>query len=400
MSGINITVQIQPSFQTVATGVTDANGQSAFGLAPGTYRLALTGSSRPNTPQNFTWDRRDLAVTSSQQFDIQLPVLRVSGTIANTASQPVPNARITFSNNQNVTSLFLNSSGNNLLGAADGTYAYFAFPGSTSITVAPPSGLGLAALTETVAFSADTSRNYTLATGTTVTGVLRGYQAQPIAFANIQIYTWPQSQFITSVNTDSAGNYSLTLPSLCRLIVSGNNGPGTSFTWDRRNLAVTGTTMDIQIPVVRITGDVTNPTGGIVPGATVRATQSSSTTDLAINSSAQSTADSAGRYAMLAVTGPTNLFATPPTGSNAGMAVDALTVTTDTERDLVLPDALRISGVVRGYGAMPVSLATVDCVARSDALAARFRFDHRGRDIRLAVDRRECARACVPWRPS
>jgi hypothetical protein len=369
VSGLSLTAQIMPSFQTVATAQTDANGQYSIPLTPGTYRIFISGSSRPNTPQSFSWDRRDVAVAGAQQFDIQLPVLRISGTIRNAATQPVQNARVSFNTNQSVSPLFLNSSGSNTFTAADGTYAYFAFPGSTTITVTPASSSGLAVLTETTPFTVDVVRDYTLAAASLTTGVLRGYQSQPLASATIQVYTWPQSVFLSSVVTDAAGNYSLALPSPCRLVVFGNNGPATSFQWDRRNLTVTGSQMDIQIPVARITGDVTTTSASVVAGATVRATQSHFANDLFVSASSQASADSAGRYAMLAVAGPTNLTATPPTGANLGMAADSLSLTADTERDLVLPDATRLSGVVRGYGGLPVPSASVQLLRAADNLS-------------------------------
>ncbi|HJR58070.1 MAG TPA: carboxypeptidase regulatory-like domain-containing protein [Vicinamibacterales bacterium] len=370
VSGVNVTAQIQPTFQTVATVVTDANGQYSMPLTPGTYRILLNGSNRPNTPQSFSWDRRDLPVAGSQQFDVQLPVLRVSGTIRNTSSQPVQNARVQFSNNQSASSLFISSSGSNSFSASDGTYSYFAFPGNTSITVTPAAGSGLAVLTETFALSVDATRDYTLAavTLTTVTGVVRGYQSQPIPFAQIQAFTWPQGQFLGFVSADAGGNYSLPLPSLCRLIVFGSTGPGNSFQWDRRNLSISSSQMDIQVPVSRITGDVANSSGSPVPGATVRAAQSFFANDLFVSASSQSSSDVAGRFTMLTVNGPTTLTALPPTGANLGMAADALTLMADTEHDLILPDAVRISGVVRGYGGMPVSFATVELRRASDAL--------------------------------
>jgi len=88
-------------------------------------------------------------------------------------------------------------------------------------------------------------------------------------------------------------------------VVAGVTITGSTFTWDRRNLVVSGNQLDIQIPVVQVTGDVTNPSGSAVVGATVRGAQSSFANDTSISSSSQSTANSAGRHAMLAVAGPT-----------------------------------------------------------------------------------------------
>lgn len=371
VAGVSITAQIQPSFQTIATAQSDVNGQYSMALTAGTYRILLNGSNRPNTPTSFGWDRRDLPVGGTQQLDIQLPVLRVNGTIRNTVLAPVPNARVSFSNSQSIAPLFTNSNGSNSFSAADGTYTYFAFPGNTNITVTPANGSGLAVLTETASLTGDVSRDYTLAAVslTTVSGVLRGYQSQPIPNAQIQVLTWPQSQFVGFVNTDAGGNYSLAMPSVCRLIVSGSNGPGSTFTWDRRNLLVSGNQLDIQIPVVQVTGDVTNTSGSAVVGATVRGAQSSFANDTSVSSSSQSTANSTGRYAMLAVAGPTTLTGFPPSGANLGMAIDVVSLTADAERDLVLPDSVRIGGVVRGYGGMPVPNATVELRRASDNLA-------------------------------
>jgi hypothetical protein len=366
VSGVSITAQIQPSFQTVATATSDANGQYSMSLTPGAYRLVISGSNRPNTPSFFNWDRRDLPVTGAQQFDVQLPVLRVSGTIRNPASQPVANARVTFSNNQSASPLFLNSSGSNTLSASDGAYAYFAFPGTTSITVTPAAGSGLNVSTESLVLSTDVVRDYTLAAGTIVTGVVRGYQSQPIPFAQIQAFTWPGSQFIASVNADSAGNYSLALPSVCRLIVFGSLGSGSSFQWDRRNLAVTGTQMDIQIPVVSISGSVTNSSGNPVTGASVRSSQSTNSTDLFVSAAAQITAGSTGAYSLLTLTGPTNLVASPPSGGSLGLAAETFTLSGDTQRNLVLPEGVRLQGTLRGYAGLPVPSATIQLLRQSD----------------------------------
>jgi hypothetical protein len=202
------------------------------------------------------------------------------------------------------------------------------------------------------------------APSSTISGTVLGLNGAPIPSANVSVTSQSTGQSLGNAVTDANGFYSLTVSGTVVRVNVSRSGPtpsAPSGSWNVQRSSVSlspNTTCDFNLPVVTLSGTVTDNGGNPVGSGTVSASGSGSDSmPRNWSYSGVGTANAAGAYSMTIFTSPSTSFTVrPPAGSPLPLLVqNSVSITADTVRDFALPASSSLSGVVFGYGAQPVS---------------------------------------------
>jgi hypothetical protein len=259
---------------------------------------------------------------------------------------------------------------------AQGSYGLALADGTYDLRVTPPagSGFGQETLQNVVMSGADRSFDVVLlsASNGVVTGVVRGRAGAAVPNASISVFNQNSGQFVGSTASDQTGRYTVASGNgTVRVSASGFNLPNTprSWSWQRQNLAVTGSTqLNIDLDVVELTGVVTNTAGAALPSASIEASTFNHDFNIPIfrNSSINLSSDANGSYSLLLLAGTASFTVRPPAGSaSTPLSQSNIGLAADQTRDFALPDAVLLSGTVRGRNGQVVVGAGISAFDQS-----------------------------------
>jgi protocatechuate 3,4-dioxygenase beta subunit len=344
-----------------ASTYTDSQGQYTLQAASGTAHLQVYGSGPAGVaPSNFSAERYNIAVNGPTTVDLDLPVVTLTGRVLDPNGNGVAGASLSLSSYQSVTGGSNNSSAS-VTTDPQGAYTVLLLNGSASAAAQPPAGSPLVATAKSFTLNGDSQEDFTLGTAVAISGVIRGRNGQPVSNAYVRVSAGPSS---ASTYTDSQGQYTLPAANGTAYLEAYGGGPAgvapSNFSAERYNIAVNGpTTVDLDLPVVTLTGRVLDPSGNGVAGASLSLSSYKSVTGGYNNSSASVTTDPQGAYTVLLLSGSGSATAQPPAGSPLVATAKSFTLNGDSQEDFTLGAAVAISGVIRGRNGQPVSNAYV-----------------------------------------
>ena len=134
------------------------------------------------------------------------------------------------------------------------------------LRVTPPSGSGFGQETIQNITISGADRTYDvilLAAGGGISGTIRGLGGNPIANANVNVYSSSSGQYLASGSTDSNGQYSVGATGTVYMYFSGGGYPPSQYApsnWQAYRYGITvggSTTVDLNLPAATVSGTVT-----------------------------------------------------------------------------------------------------------------------------------------------
>jgi hypothetical protein len=380
LSGVTVTMLSAVTLQTIANGVTDANGRYVLNGSAGMVWLQFNRCCGTSAVQPDSWfhRRRNLSVTSNMTFDLDIPAATVSGIVTDTGSAPVPATSVSASSNKSfdsTTQTEWNSNSSATTSSPTGGYAMRLLTGTTSFTLTPPASSNASAITvSNVALTGDLTRDFMLGEAITVSGVVRGAGGQPLSGVTVTSRATTTGVILGTATTDVNGQYSVKAAAgtlTLQFNRSGSASPLQPDSWSYRRQSipiVQATTFNLDIPVATVTGTTFDSNNTALGGTSIfasssKAFDSTTQTDWSSNSAVASTIPT-GTYALRLLTGTAAFNVTPPAAASASpISQSGVSLTGDLARDFILSPLVTVSGFVRGVGGQ--GLATVAVTALS-----------------------------------
>ncbi|MEY2931738.1 MAG: hypothetical protein RL033_2487, partial [Pseudomonadota bacterium] len=231
--------------------------------------------------------------------------------------------------------------------------------GSYDLRITPPEGSGFAeqVVEGVVLVGADRRHDVVLvAAPVAVRGSIFGYARAPVVGAAVHLLEQSSGTSVAAGTTDASGHYELPCSpgtyvlSALPPALSPAGTPNEAWSFQSPELRVAATTeLDVALAVAKLTGRVTEESGGAAVGATVQASTERVLPDNAFSLSQSSTRTNAeGAYELLVFDGDGTLTLRATSGSGAS---SRLAVVGDQQRDFVLPPGVPIAGrVLDGAG--------------------------------------------------
>ena len=346
---------------------TDAAGRYSLSVGDGSVDLSGSGAGPAAVaPPSFSFSRSGIAVAGPTTVDINLPVAQLSGRVLDPSANPVSGASVQLGSSffDETVSTFYSSFASLTTTNPQGQDSTLLVTGSGNVTATPPAGSPFVAVSDTFTLTADQQLDLRLGATVTLSGRLRGRGLLPIPGA---IVTASVGGTVVQATTNSTGNYSMLVPQGTAFLQGSGEGPAgiapKSFSFQRFDVVVSGpTVVNIDLPVVQLSGRVLDPAGEAVVGATVEATTSFIDLSVSDFSSALVTTGANGVYSTLLIAGVGGITARPPEGASTLPVSQGLTLAGDTVLDLRLGAAVSLQGTVRGRGNAPIANATVRAV--------------------------------------
>jgi HYR domain/Carboxypeptidase regulatory-like domain len=372
----NVQVRVtSTSGSQLGSALTDSAGYYSVALSPGTVNLSFSSAfpASANEPSQWYAYRNLVTVSGPTTIDLNLPVVQLSGTVKGSDGSAVSGASISGNASQCAAGApwcYNASIGGALppaMSGSTGAYSLLLITGSASLTTFPPSGGAYSSLLETLTLTGNTIHDIVLPSAVALTGTVRGFNGQPLARVQLRVTSTSGSQ-LGSALTDSAGYYSVALsPGTVNLSFSSAfpasaNEPSQWYAY-RNLVTVSGpTTIDLNLPVVQLSGTVKGSDGSAVSGASIsgNASQCAAGAPWCYNASIggalpPAMSGSTGAYSLLLITGSASLTTFPPSGGAYSSLLETLTLTGNTIHDIVLPSAVALTGTVRGFNGQPLA---------------------------------------------
>ena len=222
--------------------------------------------------------------------------------------------------------------------AANGQYSMTLADGTYDLRVSPPAGSGFGQeIVQNVTISG-VNRSYDVvllsAQLGSLSGTVRGRNGQPIPNVNINAYFGVSYAF---VRTDAQGQYSLQVGNgSVSIQFNGSGAAGIAPPNLRRPLRhrQRPATLDINVPVVSLSGRVLDPGGAGVQGAGLYLSANQYPSYGRDYSSVSATTDTQGGHTALLTGGSINATANPPAGSALIATNASFTLNTDGQQGL------------------------------------------------------------------
>ncbi len=357
---------------------TDASGHYAMTVTASTIRVYITNnwSNAPNAPYYWDFQRYNIAVSNPTIVDVNLPLVQVSGIVKGKdgvllGGAPVSGASSSY---DPATSTYFDSQ-SYATAAADGSYSLLLTSGNGGLSASPPNN-NYWPMSESVAFTGNLSHDLLLDVreNGTISGTIRGAGNAPLPNITVYAYVQATNQYLGQTQTDANGVYQLSAATgTIRLYYTNNwnNVPNAPYYWDyqRYNVNLTGSmTLDVTLPLVRVTGVVKGEDGTTLPGAPVSASSSAydSATSSYFDSQSYGTSAADASYSLLVTAGSGGLSASPPNTDYWPMN-ESFVFSADVTHDLVLAARHNstISGTIRGAGSNPLPNTTIYAYVQS-----------------------------------
>ncbi len=349
LSGMRVYAYAGTSSTQVAYTDTDDDGGYAFNLGAGTYRFLVQpiDYGTQGAPSSyFYYYSPTTEVSTATELDLQLPVARITGTVTDPDGAPVPDVTLSSTGSGSAPlSSYWYASGTSATSDADGNYEFYVFTGSNTFAVTPSSEFATI-VEQNITISDDAVRDYVLSAPIGISGVVRGHAGVAVSGMRVYAYAGTSSTQMAYTDTDDDGGYAFNLGAgtyrfLVQPIDYGTEGaPSSYFYYYSPTTEVSAATeLDLQLPVAKITGTVTDSNGAPVPNVTLSSTGSGSAPQssywYASNTSATSDAD--GNYQLYVFTGSNTQSIAPTDVSGfATTVLSSLSVTGDFSQLIVL----------------------------------------------------------------
>ena len=371
ISGVNVNVYSYPAFQFLANGLTNSSGFYSVGVNASTVYLELFRAGPAGIAPTSSWNvaKTNLSVGSGVVYNVDLPLATLTGNVTDAGGNPVAAGTITSSSSATgpaQTSWFAQGSAGT---SATGAYSLLIFAGTVEFTVRPQREVRSRFWSIATLSSPETPR------GTLCCRPPRRCPAscedragQAVPAVTVTARSTINSATLATATTATDGSYLLNLPPGNVNLTFARSGPvgispNSSWSVNRNNIAVAGaTTLDLQLPVVAVSGQTNAASGAPLGGATITADSSGSDAQggWSSNASVTTSAAPAGAYSLLLFKGTANFAVRPPNGTTSAALIDrGVPLTVDLVRDFNLPLAITLSGIVRGVGGQPVPGANV-----------------------------------------
>lgn len=324
LSGVNVTARSDTTGQTLGTATTDLNGAYSVRAADGPVTLTFSrfGTS-PLQPSSWTYRRRSLAISGPATFNLDLPVVTVSGRTLDSDNAALGGVSLSASTNtfDGQTDW---SSNDFFTSGTDGTYSVRLLTGTATFTLTAPSNADATPVrVSNLALTGDLTRDFTLGAAIQVGGIVRGIGGQPLGGVSVQASSPTTGLTLGTATTDGAGMYTVrAAPGQIDLQFNRSGAPSSIqpafWSYRRRNIAASdGTTFDVDLPVIRLNGTVADSNGVPVPdvGISAGASKFESVTQTNWSSNGSVGTDASGNYSILLLSGSGSLNISPPSGS-------------------------------------------------------------------------------------
>lgn len=361
----NVLIRVYQGSSLVTSVRTAADGSYGITISAGTYRLQFTGGSANVPAGYYQCDLSSVAISGETSFDYAIPLLRVQGSTLGSDGSSVGSVGINVYQNNAIETNHRCYASYNTSSNADGAYSLLAFPGALRLISSPPVSSSFGITREDLQLTDDLDHDIVLPQETALSGQLTGYQGGVVA--NARVYFYHSSGTGTNTTTDSEGRYSVELsPGTYQVralqgSTRSDNAPGAyDCSWYGVQVAGT-TTYDMEMPVIRVTGQVRDSEQASVASASVRIISGYSPPGVSCSSNYQSTADGSGVYSHLTFPSNSARFnVLPPSSTALGPETLARALEGDSTQDFELVAALTLSGTVRGYADNPVPNVQMD----------------------------------------
>jgi hypothetical protein len=284
-----------------------------------------------------------------------LAAFTISGTVYG-GGEPLANVNVSAvldGTQTSVASATTNASGTYSLGVDAGTY---------DLVIDTPAGSGYSDdQVQNIVVSGNVRQDIVLIAESNffqVSGTLTGHGGNPVANANVYLYSGPRS---FAAKTDANGAYSLAIPAGTYLFrfyhgtPYSPHAPQGYYYCDKHNVAVSGdTVVDYALPVNRLSGKVLGEDGVAVGDAQIQLWGGYSATNEGCYGDHWVKTDASGAYTAF-VFHQTGARVYPPTTAPYGNIQESFAVSGDTQRDFTVPREVILSGTVTGYGGEPVA---------------------------------------------
>jgi hypothetical protein len=200
-------------------------------------------------------------------------------------------------------------------------------------------------------------------------GTVVGHASAPVPGASITAFEAQAGLTVATSSSNDVGRYALELsPGEYRLVVQPNGSapaastPNQGWYFQTRVIAFAGgLSVDVELPIARLEGVVSDADGAPVAGVSITANGSGSGADGSFHAAAASAlTDADGAYELFIFRGQTRFTLTPTAGSPG--LVETVLVEADARHDFALPAPVRVEGQVRGRGAAPIASAFVQAM--------------------------------------
>jgi hypothetical protein len=368
--------------------VTQVDGSYSVSLTRGSYSLQLQpydayGSPMTNAPPQMYGQGPSLEVSGVTTYNINVPVVRVSGTLlATDTGLPLPGSYLGPGINVQAADGWRWNTGGSTTPDASGNYSFLVNSGDTaSIGAYPPNTLYASkTVSLPLPLGVDQTLNITLdrVPLVTVSGVVTGYQGRPVPSTQMQFQNTSSYQTYTPY-TDANGRYSIQVKKgFYRIMVNSNPGANSStpdnFNGQASNLDFeVDTTFNIAMPVVQVTVHVyASDTQAALPGSYMGATSGGISKDGVFywSGGVNRQPNDSGDYQVLLNAGSADIDGyAPSTASGYGNARVPYTLQDgfDVSVNVPLPKVQlwAISGHVTGYQGAPLVNAQVQFQGQS-----------------------------------
>jgi len=257
---------------------------------------------------------------------------------------------------------------------ASGGYSLSLGDATYDLRVTPPAGSGYDVQTvqNVVMAGADKRDDIVLiAEGGVVAGQVRGYGGIGLAGIYVYIQDSSNSSTVASTTTNAEGRYSLNLGagkftfilSPPGTLAGAPNGYWYEYVYNQTTAGTT--TLDFDLPVVKVQGGVTNSSGAPVANVVVSSSAYNYAEPVYSYFSSSVQTDTSGHYELLVFKGSDDVLAIAPPSPLAVQVLHGLSVVGDMTRDFVVSETT-VSGQVRGYGGIGMAGVSVQIMDRYD----------------------------------
>ncbi|RLI14519.1 MAG: hypothetical protein DRO43_03805, partial [Candidatus Hecatellales archaeon] len=327
---------------------TGPNGNYSLSVPAGIYEFHV---DPPPSSNLAMYHEMDVTINSDITKNVTLTSgYTVSGVVSDSNSNPVQGAQVMLwdpINQAGYGSPPTNSQGQYSLSVPAGTYEF---------TVMPPLGQGLAAYSESgFTVSGDVTKNVTLTSGSTISGVISDPNGDPVQGAFVFLWDPINQAGYGGPPTGSNGAYTMTVP----------NGtyefhidppPNSNLAHYSESVTISGnTTKNVTLSSgYTVSGTVSDPNGNPVQGAIVVLW------DPISGAGYGRPTDASGQYSLTVPAGTYEFHVEPPPGSNLAIYHEMnVAINADTTKNVTLTSGYTVSGVVSDSNGNPVQGAFV-----------------------------------------
>ena len=345
---VSVYAYSQDTGQYLASAQSDSNGHYSLSAANGTVRLYMSNqwNASPYAPAYWDTQRYGIVLSGPTTVDTTLTLVQVTGIVKGSDDSLVAGASVSASSSSyDPASQVSFSCYNSTSTAADGSYSMMMTAGSGGISVGPPND-GYWPTSEAASFETNVTHDLTLQVrqNSTISGTIRGAGGHPIPWVTVYAYSQDNGQYLGGTQSDSNGFYSLRAANgTVRVYMSNqwNQSVHAPAYWDtqRYGIVLSGpTTLDVNLPLVTVSGVATDSNGSGVPNVNMSSSLSQwdAATQTSFSCYAYATTIADGTYSMLMIPGSGSFSIGPPSQSGFSPASLPLNLSGDLTQRIIL----------------------------------------------------------------